>query len=220
MEPEVQTETASSQVVHVVSPVAHSDHIVHENSSESVFTSSNSVSGRQVEVPAVEVDTSSTLQGRFLNKGHFKRYITYIGIAAAVATQMNGSSEKQKTRSVIFLVAISAVYAMESWAMSHKDDIHQAKWKVTIFGIAFNFTKLLSFYVLLSMLKPEWFTWCGFVIVSIIATAYKCSDELNTKFTWCYEKGVLVINYVMDKDLEPIRKDQASPASAPTRASV
>ncbi|GKD33429.1 hypothetical protein Tco_1248938 [Tanacetum coccineum] len=165
MEPaEFQTETASSQVVHVVSPVAHR-------------------------------------------------------IAAAVATQMNESSVKQKTRSVIFLVAISAVYAMESWAMSHKDDIHQAKWKVIVFGIAFSFTKLLSFYVLLSMLKPEWFTWCGFVIVCIIATAYKCSDELRTKFTWCCQKCVTVINYVIDKVSKPL-KDQASPASAPPRASV
>ncbi|GKE35331.1 hypothetical protein Tco_1454653 [Tanacetum coccineum] len=185
------------------------------------LTISNSVRRRQDEESFVEeVDTSSTLLERFLNKGHFERYIAYIGIVVAVVTQMNGSSEELKTCSVIFLVAISAVYELESWAMSHKYDIHQAKWKVIIFGIAFNFARLLCFYLLLCILKPQWFTWCGFVIVCIIATTYTYSDELKTKFTWCYEKGVLVINYVIDKVLKLIRKDQASPASVPTRATV
>ena len=145
--------------------------------------------------------------------------IKAIAATVVIGAQTKGYSESQTILWVIFLGTVYAVYAMESWAIPRANDI-QPKWKVIIFGIAFTFTKLLSFYVLLYMLKPEWFSWWGFVIVFIIITAYKCSDELKTKFTWCCEKGVLVINYVINKVLKPTRNDQESPASAPTRASV
>ncbi|GJW33334.1 hybrid signal transduction histidine kinase M [Tanacetum coccineum] len=124
-------------------------------------------------------------------------------------SELGRSSEKQKNISLGLLVAIMAVYAMEHWVMTRK---------VIIFRVALNFAKLLCFYLLPCILKPEWLNWYGFVIVWIIATANTCSEELKTMFTWCYEKGVLVIKYVIDTVLKPIRKDQVSPPSDPPLA--
>ncbi|GJY45565.1 hypothetical protein Tco_0434628 [Tanacetum coccineum] len=142
-----------------------------------------------------------------------EQYGKVIGFVVVVVTQMFGSSEKQRNICLGLLAAILAVYAIEHRVMTRK---------VINFGIAFNSTKVVCFLstVLLCILKPGWLSWCGFVIVCIIANADTCSDKLNTKFTWCCGKGALVINYVIDKVLKPIRKDQASPGSAPTRASV
>ncbi|GKE43550.1 hypothetical protein Tco_1470834, partial [Tanacetum coccineum] len=162
----------------------------------------------------------------FLNMEQFEKFIE---IWVVVVTQMYESSEKLKNLSLCFLGAIFAIYVMELWVMPSC----KVEWKVIIFRIASNSTKLLCFYLLLCILKSEWLSWCGFVVVFIIATACTCSDELNvtsqnatalyqdikTKFTWCCEKSVLVINYVIDKVLKHL-KGQASPASAPPRASV
>ncbi|GJU29182.1 hypothetical protein Tco_1172771 [Tanacetum coccineum] len=236
MDLESQSEIASSEVDDALSPVAdnnNSDHIVHNsegvvtNHPQIEFTISNSIRSRQVEETVVEeVDTSSTLQERVLNMEQFEKVI---GLVVVVVTQMSESSEKQKDLSLGLLAAIVAVFAMESWVIPSC----KVKWKFII-QIASHTMKLLAFYIALCILKPEWFSRCRFVIVCIIAIAYTCFDELNvtsqnasalyqdikTKFTWCCEKGVLVINYMIDKVLKLIRKDQASPASAPTRASV
>ncbi|GJZ81844.1 hypothetical protein Tco_0646838, partial [Tanacetum coccineum] len=177
---------------------------------------------RQVEEPAVEVDPSRTLLGRFLNMEHYERLK---GIGLLVATQMSESSEKLKNLSLYLLGAIFAVYAMELCVMPSRN--------VIISRIASNSTKLLSFYLLLCILKPDWLSSCRFVIVCIIAIACTCFDELNVtsqnasalyqyikiKLTWCCEKSVMVISYVIDKVLTS-RNDQASPASAPPHASV
>ncbi|GJY74458.1 hypothetical protein Tco_0478889 [Tanacetum coccineum] len=159
-----------------------------------------------------------------------EQFEKFIEIWVVVVTQMYESSEKLKNLSLCFLGAIFAIYVMELWVMPSC----KVEWKVIIFRIASNSTKLLSFYLLLCILKSEWLSWCGFVVVFVIATACTCSDELNvttsenatalyqdikTKFTWCCEKSVLVINYVIDKVSKHL-KDQASPASAPPRASV
>ncbi|GJU63448.1 hypothetical protein Tco_1245283 [Tanacetum coccineum] len=273
MEAEFQTEIASSEVVHVVSPVAHSHHIIHKSSSEGVVTNHTQFKFSRIKTVHGELSRAAgvvagdsrhprptdetALQrhrilrrrvwrrrcqpsgpcyvksadvtplytkftgsnnirrqveetpGRFLNMEQFEKFIE---IGVVVVTQMSGSSEKLKNLSLCLLGAIFVVYAMELWVMPSC----KVKWKVIIFGIASNSTKLLSFYLLLCMLKPEWLSWCGFFVVCIIATAYTCSNELKTKFTWCCVKGVLVINYVIHK----VCKDQASAASAPTRASV
>nr|GEW53944.1 hypothetical protein [Tanacetum cinerariifolium] len=230
MEAEFQTEIASSEVV---SPVAPTHHIIHKNSSEGVvtnhtqfkFASSNDIIRRQVEEAAVKVDSSCTL-GRFLNMEQFGKFIE---IGVVIVTQMYGSNEKDKNLSLYLLGAIFAVYVMELWVMPSC----KVEWKIIVFRIASNSTKLLSLYLLICILKPEWLSWCRFVVVYIIATGCTCSDELNvtsqnasavyqdikTKFTWCFKKCVLVISYMIEKVLTS-RKDQASPASAPPRASV
>ncbi|GKC49916.1 hypothetical protein Tco_1072661, partial [Tanacetum coccineum] len=159
---------------------------------------------------------------RFLNMEHYERLK---GIGLLVATQMSESSEKLKNLSLYLLGAIFAVYAMELCVMPSRN--------VIISRIASNSTKLLSFYLLLCILKPDWLSSCRFVIVCIIAIACTCFDELNVtsqnasalyqyikiKLTWCCEKSVMVISYVIDKVLTS-RNDQASPASAPPHASV
>nr|GEZ28578.1 hypothetical protein [Tanacetum cinerariifolium] len=111
-----------------------------------------------------------------------------IGFVVVVVTQMSGSSEKQRNICLGLLAAILAVYVMEHWVMTRK---------VIIFGISLNFTKLLCFYLLLCILKPEWLSWYRFVIACIIATAYTFSDELKTKFTWCCEKEEEPANFTL-----------------------
>ncbi|GKE24835.1 hypothetical protein Tco_1436347 [Tanacetum coccineum] len=182
----------------------------------------NNIIRRQVEEPAVEVDMSrSTLLERIVNMEQFGKVIRFVVV---VVTQMSGSTGKRKNISLGLFGAIFAVCAMELWVMPYC----KVKWKVIMFRIASHSTMLLALYLALCILKPEWLSQCRFVIVCITAIACTCSYELyvtrqnasalyqdiKTKFTWCCEKGVLVINYVIDKVLKPIRKDQPSPTSA------
>ncbi|GKB52730.1 hypothetical protein Tco_0903483 [Tanacetum coccineum] len=184
MEPEFHTETASSKVVHAFSPVvADSYHIVHKSSSHTqIKLNSNNIIRRQVEEPVVEVDMSSTLLGRVLNMEQIGKVI---GFVVVVVTQMSGSSKNLKNHSLCLLGAILVVYAMKQWVMPYC----KVKWKVirNRFHV-YKVTMFLSTYL--------------YAQTRVAQLVWVCHSIMK--------KGVLVINYVVDKVLNPKCKDQAS----------
>ncbi|GKD11108.1 hypothetical protein Tco_1190793 [Tanacetum coccineum] len=184
-------EYASSEVVHALSPiVVDSNHIVHKSSSEGLVTNQTQI----------KFTSSNSI---------IRRQVEEPVVEVDMSSTLLGRVLNMEQIGKVIGFVVVVVTQMSGSSKNLKNH------SLCLLGA------ILVVYAMKLWVMPACkVKWKVMMFEIASMSADKCSHELKTKFTWFYEKSVLVISYVIDKVLNSKCKDQVSLALAPPCASV